>query len=1465
MYKMRIGITTIFRGSAFSGAEPQVALYIARALLGLGHTVEFILPADSLDWFIDCKSLAASIPFIKLENGVKIHTYNLILEIGWFLPPTIRRQLGLRSVMFYHRPPVFYDIESSVYPLNLAPRNFENIDAIWTWGHFKQTDFDYLAFLSRRPVYTCPFIWDPVLLDTYIQSEGVPEWNSGGGPLKIAICESNESNTSQCTLPLTICSEINKQTGFVGWTVLNSEVLSTRPFFVNNVVKNLHLNTADGNGDISGNFIKRVRLPDLRREPNVIISHQRWRPLKYMLLDALYLGIPLIHNCELLRDISGAGYFYELNRIGQAVECWKRLSAEKLTLGAHKEVQARLIEKWGSSRFETRAALSSILEKSLQDVEKPKSGVGVGGVGLGGVGGVGGTLRLGFFDMWEDFQPQHNVFLANLLRAGIQVEANNINPNIIIFGPFGSAHADARFANVPKIFYTGENTGPRNAALVNVGFKRSGENYIRLPYWMLELNWFNQDIKLIRNPQPFPLNTALCGSGLVRNKFCVFVASNPNCVERNTLYNVVSRYKPIDSAGVLFNNVPQIPCGLGGAGGQHAKVEFYKQYKFALVCENSSDAGYVTEKLLHAKMGGCVPIYWGDPEVHLEFNDGGFINATGLGYDELLEQITKLDNDANAWAAMARVPLLSQEKLKEYAKIWDILARVMVGLVGKTGAPAGAASARSREQEVPSLPPYTAEKISDTSGRAIVTCCTRHTVDATKSLIRRMGPLYVWAWDISADEKLQLEAAGAKRVIMLDITWNPGWAGFWTNTHTGWKALCLVVADASFAQGTQILYMDYGYDEKDLAKVWDRLTLEQIYVGRIIGGMWGPQFSAAVGLTDLERAAPMFSTDIIGFTAGGKYASFFTSLLGVCVKPELITLNRAWDNLLNLMYIRNRIVGDVGKGFDIAYIINLDHRQDRLEKFKNSHPYMDEICNREPAVYGNTLTLTPALVHLFRNNDFKWKKGVMGVALSHYNIWKRLRDGTYSSYLVFEDDAVLCQNFMNVWAEKARMLPLDTDIVFLGGVLPPNMKALPLVTEPVNAHFARVKKHSLFGGPERRYFHFCAYSYYITKAGAAKLCALIEEKGIFTSIDHMMVNHGDNLLNIYFTTPLIAGCFQDADPNYQNADFNNFNRVDKFDTEIWNNVESFKPEEIAAVGSSSSSPCETAVSNDENTMIYFAPSQSNTCMESEWLSEIFAKKFIWRESSEHVSGRVFIFYQHVVPVTVVEGWINRHMDCEIFLIHCSDEQCKADIGIYNHPGVKRVFRNYWRPEAVSKKVIHFPLGYMNGRGADCGGVVVPINGRTMTWSFAGALDRPGRAQIIDILRQEVPKCLVHTTPTWMSPLNLGEKTYIETLRDAKFVPCLNGFWNVESYRFYEALEHGAIPIVGLDENQSYMNILCGSTNVPLFGLKDWTGAGAVINSINSRPDVLEKIQKEMGQWWVGYKMYLKHAIAAALV
>ena len=69
-----------------------------------------------------------------------------------------------------------------------------------------------------------------------------------------------------------------------------------------------------------------------------------------------------------------------------------------------------------------------------------------------------------------------------------------------------------------------------------------------------------------------------------------------------------------------------------------------------------------------------------------------------------------------------------------------------------------------------------------------------------------------------------------------------------------------------------------------------------------------------------------------------------------------------------------------------------------------------------------------------------------------------------------------------------------------------------------------------------------------------------ERGGYWTSADHMMCS--DSNMNLYFLTPPVAGCYQDDDPTYANSDFNNFSRVDKFDSDLWNNDERFTPEEV---------------------------------------------------------------------------------------------------------------------------------------------------------------------------------------------------------------------------------------------------------------------------------------------------------------
>jgi hypothetical protein len=295
-------------------------------------------------------------------------------------------------------------------------------------------------------------------------------------------------------------------------------------------------------------------------------------------------------------------------------------------------------------------------------------------------------LRVAFCEMWDQFQPKYNFFLLLLTwvgqQNGIRVVHDNETPTLVFYGPF-SKDAESRYPGVPKVFFTGENLPPKKDkdTFLNLGFQyETTPEYVRLPLWVLEINWFGADPEKLVNPRPVSVQDATTVPDLdKKSKFCAFVATNPSNQNRNAAFQILDRWRSVDAGGRLFCNLPggPIPAGLGGGGGELAKVQFYKDYKFALTFENSSSPGYTTEKLFHAKVAGCVPIYWGDPFVDRDFDSKGFLNANQVSDQKaLIELVAKVAEDPVAWRAMASIPAVS-----EFKKLW--CQRTMVDLANR--------------------------------------------------------------------------------------------------------------------------------------------------------------------------------------------------------------------------------------------------------------------------------------------------------------------------------------------------------------------------------------------------------------------------------------------------------------------------------------------------------------------------------------------------------------------------------------------------------------------------------------------------------------------------------------------------------------------------------------------------------------------------------------------------------------
>jgi len=1270
---MKVGITVRFQNSYFSGAIPQIACVLSRALAYAGHTVSLLYPKGERDWFIDVPAYQSALP--QRKEWSTTEQYDMIVEVVWFLSPEERARVAKRSVFFVHHPPIFHDMESSVYPWNPSTRNFKNLASVLTYDHYSAQDIQYLEFLSGVPVKTIPYLWDSEPLDVYVRENNIPSWCDSartvealvpaGTPKSLSWCarivESNFSNTSHCVLPLNILTQIRVECDPIRFTVHNGENILKSEFFKSNIVKNLLL------PDISGNIIPRVRLPDLRKEKTLFIAHQRFRPIKSYLLDAMYLGIPMIHNCEMLKPL-GAPYFYSLNQISEATAAWKVLcddaeagrgffSAEEatqrsLTLNARFSPKTNATKVSEALHYVQASLVNPILTHSVSSPPLQTDGL-VWNESIGGYKYVqsalqvspvsipaapeGKALRIAFCEMWDNFQPNDNFFTYLLSWMGksqnIRVVVDTENPNLVIFGPY-SQNQERKYPGVPKVFFTGENLPPNSNpdVFLNLGFQyNTTDAYIRLPLWVLEINWFGANPDKIVNPRPIALADCLTVNKAMlakKKKFCAFVATNPCNQNRNATFHILNQWRPVDSGGRLFCNIPggPIPAGLGGGGGELAKVEFYKDYKYVITFENSSAPGYTTEKIFHAKVAGCIPIYWGDPFVDRDFNGDGFINANQVATaNDLINLVKSVEDDEERAKAMQSVPALSDFKRRWCERTMEEVSKrifkavLNITLDSPDWKTAEAFCAVS--QNLSPAPPRLA--IRHESTRVFLTAANAKYAEAAVNALaslKQFEPdiakiVYIWP-DVSLELQALLRQHGATEIRTFPVKTTP-WPDFWEPQHFAWKLWLHVDALAKATPNTSFLYVDAAtVFACPFPAVWKQIEENDIYLNNDVeqtNERWcHPTFCTLLNVSDKEKQANQIWAGGMGFKAGGKYVdSVHKQALVIAETHRAVIVGEKWSpysqtcmghrhdqSILSLLTMRAncprvsladfycdramrtakqwhtpfyvhrgnyREYVPFADGIGEAYVINLERRADRMERFKSANNHIKARTYLWKAVDGRTLELDSNLVHCFRNNDFGWKKAVMGCALSHLGLWEKLANDTLAkSYLIMEDDVVFSERWMISWLQAASSIPADADVIYLGGILPPNKGMFPTIVEPVNKFFARVAKNDLFGTPKRRYFHFCNYAYVLTVQGARKMCKLVKEKGIFTSGDHMIVNHGDDLLNIYFTTPLLATCFQENDPVYQKSEFNNFSRIDGFDSDLWNNNERFSKEEVMA-------------------------------------------------------------------------------------------------------------------------------------------------------------------------------------------------------------------------------------------------------------------------------------------------------------
>lgn len=158
-------------------------------------------------------------------------------------------------------------------------------------------------------------------------------------------------------------------------------------------------------------------------------------------------------------------------------------------------------------------------------------------------------------------------------------------------------------------------------------------------------------------------------------RFCALVASNLNLFRtrrRVEFFKALHARRAVDSGGALMNNL--------GYRVQDLR-EFYRNYRFCLAFENQAFPGYTTEKIVYAMRSGCVPIYWGNPQIADDFNPASFINVAAFRNDrEAIAHVLEVADNPALLRPYLEAPYLhgnAPGRWFETARVRDFLVSVI--------------------------------------------------------------------------------------------------------------------------------------------------------------------------------------------------------------------------------------------------------------------------------------------------------------------------------------------------------------------------------------------------------------------------------------------------------------------------------------------------------------------------------------------------------------------------------------------------------------------------------------------------------------------------------------------------------------------------------------------------------------------------------------------------------------------
>lgn len=536
-------------------------------------------------------------------------------------------------------------------------------------------------------------------------------------------------------------------------------------------------------------------------------------------------------------------------------------------------------------------------------------------------------------------------------------------------------------------------------------------------------------------------------------------------------------------------------------------------YKYYFMAENNQEINFITEKIWESLIGECLCFYWGCPNLSEYIDPRAYIVLPLDDYEKSF-QIVKEAILNDEWGKRLEIIRREKQKVLEYYNFFPTLERILKHDYQFNYKPT--------DEEIKYKKIF-----KDTHNKKLDNVCFIHSCTLTDTT-EILDELLLLINDTKLYDSLdqiyvinignKIPQYDLEKVKVINYSDNPklfeiptiNLMNIFSKFHKNTKVLYLHTKGSSYGNSQPTIddwknYMLYFLIEQhkvcmDLLDIYDTVgcNYQDTPHKHYSGNFWWAHGSY---LSKLPQITSGIRHDaewwVLSNNTVNKHVLYNTYINHYHdVYPKEKYVNDDTKNMLNSFYKFNDKMR--------IKCVNLARRPDRKENVMKllEQEGLMEHCDMFEAVDGQALLPTDELRKLFANNDFKSKRGVIGCALSHLELWNQLlKDDVYDKYLVLEDDIDMADNMklkLNRLMQLVDTIP-NCDIVYLGNhIYKHNMKHYNAKLTTRDIGVAKYDTKLTIGG---------TFGYIVTKSGAKKFVDFIDYYGIKHGIDYLMFHY----------------------------------------------------------------------------------------------------------------------------------------------------------------------------------------------------------------------------------------------------------------------------------------------------------------------------------------------------------------------